>query len=117
MSRGAAWPVILVGVGLAAVALLVAEGYRRAEAPARPLLPVAFVHADHSATQCIDCHHNFVDSSGGGTCYNCHKQRPALAGTMEDMFHNFCFTCHIDTQRQRKHAGPTRRCRLCHGSS
>ena len=41
------------------------------ESPA-PILPMTFAHADHPTENCIDCHHNYNDDTGGGPCMNCH---------------------------------------------
>lgn len=78
------------------------------------LLAVAFDHADHRETPCADCHHNFVDGSGGGTCYNCHKYHPEIAAEMETMFHDFCFGCHVSRRQEGEDSGPMRECRGCH---
>ncbi len=80
----------------------------------RPLLPVTFDHADHRETACADCHHNFVDDTGGGTCYNCHKYEPEIAAHIEDMFHEFCFTCHVQMRVEGEESGPMRECGGCH---
>lgn len=37
-----------------------------------PILPMSFAHADHPTENCIDCHHNYNDNTGGGPCMNCH---------------------------------------------
>lgn len=81
----------------------------------RPQLPVAFEHADHQATPCADCHHNFVDDTGGGACYNCHKLTPELAADIEQQFHTFCRDCHLQVRLRGEDAGPLRQCSGCHG--
>lgn len=114
MNRRAIWPFALGGVCLAVVLLLLAEGYRNQNAAQQPMLPVVFDHADHSTSQCIECHHNFVDDTGGGTCYVCHKHSPEIAAQMEKMFHDFCFGCHVSTRVEGEESGPMRECKGCH---
>lgn len=108
---------LLTGV-LAAVllALLVAAGlgYRDSALAARGQLPVAFEHSDHATTPCADCHHNFIDDTGGGACYYCHKMEPAINRQIEDMFHTFCRDCHLQTREDGEDAGPLRACSQCH---
>lgn len=79
-----------------------------------PQLPVAFEHADHRKVPCADCHHNFIDETGGGACYNCHKLTPEIAADMEAMFHDFCRDCHVRTRTAGEDSGPLRQCSLCH---
>ena len=114
MNRPAIWPFVLAGLVLATLLLLAAESYRAHLAPGQPMLPVVFDHGDHSATPCAECHHNFVDDTGGGTCYYCHKQSPEIAGQTEKMFHEFCFGCHVSTVMKGDDAGPMRECGGCH---
>lgn len=104
---------------VAAVCVLLALAYgffswRQAAIAARPQLPVAFEHLDHNKMPCADCHHNFVDRTGGGACYNCHKLTPEIAADMEAMFHDFCRGCHVRTRMEGADAGPLRQCSLCH---
>jgi hypothetical protein len=80
----------------------------------RPTLPVAFEHIDHNTQPCADCHHNFLDDTGGGACYNCHKLTPEVAPEMESMFHDFCRECHVQTRMLAQDSGPMRQCSLCH---
>jgi hypothetical protein len=114
MTRRAVWPFAVGGVCLAAALLLLAEGYRYQNAAEKALIPVAFDHADHSTAQCVECHHNFVDDTGGGTCYNCHKYAEDIAADMEKMFHDFCFGCHVKTRMEGEASGPMRECMGCH---
>jgi hypothetical protein len=107
------------GTAAAAVCTLLALAYAahgwRQEAIARsPQLPVAFEHLDHNRVPCADCHHNFVDDTGGGACYNCHKLTPEIAADMQTMFHDFCRDCHVRTRLAGGDAGPLRQCSLCH---
>ncbi len=98
------------------LALLVAAGlgYRDTALAARGQLPVAFEHSDHAGTPCADCHHNFVDGSGGGACYYCHKMEPEINRHIEDMFHGLCRGCHLQTREAGEDAGPLRSCSQCH---
>lgn len=114
MKRRAIWPFVLAGLALAVVLMLAAESYRVHLAPEQPLLAVVFDHADHQATACALCHHNFVDNTGGGTCYNCHKYAADITADMETMFHNFCFGCHVNTRLEGEESGPMRECGGCH---
>ena len=38
-----------------------------------PILPMNFAHLDHANENCVLCHHNYVDDTGGGLCMNCQK--------------------------------------------
>ncbi len=105
---------MLAGLIVAVLLLVAAEQYRMATVPSKPLLPVSFEHLDHKKTQCADCHHNFIDDTGGGTCYNCHKYEPEIAPDIEKMFHDFCFDCHVTTRREGEDSGPMRECAGCH---
>jgi len=108
-------PFVFAGIAIAALLLFAFEQYRFYAAPAQPMLPVLFEHADHSETACADCHHNFIDGTGGGPCYFCHKHTPEIAPAMEKMFHDFCFDCHATTLAEGEEAGPPRQCAGCHG--
>ena len=88
--------------------------WREQAIPLEPLLPTKFEHIDHTATTCAQCHHNWVDETGGGACYNCHKMSPETQVAMEPMFHEFCWGCHIETRAKDEDAGPVRECALCH---
>ena len=114
MSTRAVWPWMLAGLVVASLLLVAAEQYRVATVTSKPLLPVSFEHLDHRETQCADCHHNFLDDTGGGTCYNCHKYTPDIAPDIEKMFHDFCFACHVTTRREGEDSGPMRECAGCH---
>ncbi len=80
----------------------------------RPMLPLTFAHLDHQAVNCIACHHNFVDDTGQGLCFDCHKTDPAVNALMEEQFHSLCRDCHVEKQRLGEDGGPTRRCIDCH---
>jgi hypothetical protein len=79
-----------------------------------PQLSVAFEHADHNEQSCTLCHHNFIDDTGQGACYNCHKQTAELAPAIEATFHDFCRGCHVQTRLEGEKSGPLRQCSLCH---
>ncbi len=114
MKRRATWPFVLAGLTLAALLLFAVQEYRQQQAPDQSLLPVAFEHLDHNATACAECHHNFVDHTGGGTCYTCHKYVPEIAPGIENMFHQFCFSCHVEKRTEGEASGPMRECQGCH---
>lgn len=96
------------------VGILELETWRRQAIPQQPLLPVSFAHEDHRDVQCIDCHHNFVDGSGGGTCYACHKHDETVAHEIEAMFHELCEGCHVEKRLAGEKSGPMRECSGCH---
>jgi hypothetical protein len=113
-NRVKVWPHVLFGLILAAALLFGVENYRAAKTSAQPMLPVTFDHGDHTETNCINCHHDYNDDSGGGLCFSCHKQSPEIAADMELMFHNFCFECHVTKRQEGKDSGPQRECSGCH---
>lgn len=94
--------------------LYAAHRWRERAITLQPLLPTKFEHIDHFDTQCAECHHNWVDETGGGACYNCHKVSPEVQLEMEPMFHDFCWGCHIETRAEEEDAGPVRECAGCH---
>ena len=80
----------------------------------RPMLPLTFAHLDHRSVNCVDCHHNFIDDTGQGLCFDCHKTDPNVNALMEEQFHALCRDCHVEKQRLGEDAGPTRQCIDCH---
>ena len=105
----------LLGLAVALVIVLYrVEAWRRQAIPEQPLLPVSFGHEDHRDIQCIDCHHNFVDGTGGGTCYACHKLDEDVGHDIELIFHRFCEGCHVEKRLAGEKSGPLRECRGCH---
>lgn len=78
------------------------------------MLAVNFAHADHIEQNCISCHHNFVDDSGSGTCFDCHMTDPEVSSIIEDQFHTLCRGCHEEKLLAGEAHGPTRRCISCH---
>lgn len=111
-----------VAVVLALAALLVYGTPFSAERPARvarwqsaePLLPMSFAHADHAAENCILCHHNYVDSTGGDPCMYCHVTNAEVYPALEQQFHDLCRGCHEEKDRARMDGGPVRECIACH---
>ena len=114
MSKGVKYPLLTVLLILALGLVYGGFVWRQTEVIERPQLAVAFEHIDHSAEPCADCHHNFIDDTGGGACYNCHKQTPELALDIEEMFHDFCRGCHLEKRMNAQDSGPLRQCSLCH---
>ncbi len=80
----------------------------------RPMLHVNFEHTTHKEVQCVSCHHNFIDTSGHGICYHCHKYHAEVAVSIEEMFHTFCRDCHRETKTEGEAAAPVRQCGTCH---
>jgi hypothetical protein len=80
-----------------------------------PTLPVHFPHEKHTTVNCVTCHHNFVDKTGLGSCFDCHRQpRPDLTRSAEATFHTFCRDCHTELAHTTTKHGPTRACSACH---
>ena len=74
-----------------------------------------FPHENHRTVNCIACHHNFVDKSGFGGCYDCHRSaRRDLPQAAEATFHEFCRDCHSGFARDQSKHGPVRACSGCH---
>ena len=82
--------------------------------PEGPMLAVSFAHADHTHETCISCHHNYVDDTGTGMCFDCHKTDETVADLIEEQFHGLCRDCHIEKQAAGETHGPTRQCSACH---
>lgn len=80
----------------------------------RPLLPLTFAHLDHRTVSCVACHHNFIDDTGQGLCFDCHKTDPAVNALIEDQFHTLCRDCHLERQSLGEDGGPARQCIDCH---
>ena len=79
-----------------------------------PMLALSFAHLDHQEVNCIVCHHNFVDQTGDGLCFDCHKRDPQIAPAIETMFHDLCRDCHVQRQHDDLEGGPPRACFSCH---
>ena len=114
MTRGAGFVAVLAGtLALTGLAYII-HTCRHDASMQPPQLPVAFEHLDHSKVPCADCHHNFLDETGGGACYNCHKLTPDIAADTEATFHDFCRGCHVRTRAAGEDSGPLRECSQCH---
>lgn len=77
-------------------------------------LPVSFAHVDHTGENCLYCHHNYVDDTGQGLCFECHRTDEEVAHLFEEQFHDMCRGCHEDKQAEGSDHGPTRECIACH---
>ena len=104
---------IVVGAALVAIVVMLIVLREKNIADA-PMLPVNFAHMDHKSVNCIDCHHNFTDSTGLGLCFQCHKTDPTIAAHIEQQFHDLCRNCHVEKQALAEDGGPTRQCFACH---
>lgn len=78
------------------------------------ILPMTFGHEDHSQENCLVCHHNYNDNTGGDPCMYCHVNNMEVAPMLEEQFHTLCRDCHEERQLEGKTGGPTRRCLDCH---
>ena len=79
-----------------------------------PILPMTFAHLDHTSVGCIDCHHNYVDDTGGEPCMICHVTNADVWPLLEEQFHGFCRGCHEDLAATNDDGGPPRQCMGCH---
>lgn len=112
----------LAAVVLATAALLVYGTPLNVEKPViahrwqspDPILPMTFAHEDHAAENCVQCHHNYVDGTGGTPCMYCHVTNEEIYPLLEAQFHELCRDCHEKKQRLGEAGGPTRRCIDCH---
>jgi len=78
------------------------------------ILPMNFAHLDHAQENCIDCHHNYVDGTGGGLCMNCHVTDQTIWPLLEYQFHDLCRGCHAEKAALGEDGGPPRECMACH---
>jgi predicted CXXCH cytochrome family protein len=106
------------GIALAALLLLPTPigGLRLLQTATMPApLHAFFPHENHRTVNCIVCHHNFVDKTGFGSCYDCHRSaRADLPQALEATFHRFCRDCHSALAREQSKHGPVRECSGCH---
>ena len=79
-----------------------------------PILPMNFAHLDHVGENCVVCHHNYADDTGGGLCMNCHVTDPQVWPLLERQYHDLCRTCHAEKAAQGIDGGPPRECMACH---
>jgi hypothetical protein len=113
------WTLVASCITVAALALLPAPigGLRLLQPAVTPsTLHAFFPHEQHRSVDCVACHHNFIDKTGTGNCYDCHRSaRPDLHQASEATFHEFCRGCHVKLalERSEKH-GPVRECSGCH---
>lgn len=111
-----------IAIVLAVVALFVFGTPFSTERPERvsrwqsaaALLPMSFAHEDHASENCILCHHNYVDDTGGDPCMYCHVTNPDVYPELEQHFHDLCRGCHEDKEREGETGGPVRACVECH---
>ncbi len=75
---------------------------------------MTFAHIDHATVNCIDCHHNYIDATGGGLCMNCHMTNADVWPLLENQFHDLCRSCHAEKAALGEDGGPPRRCIACH---
>lgn len=109
-----AWVVGCVVVAAFGIALVLLGDAREQMIVGQGLLPVNFAHKDHSQQSCLQCHHNFVDSTGSLPCLECHKTDPQVQHLVEAQFHDLCRGCHMEQQLLGEAAGPVRQCVDCH---
>jgi predicted CXXCH cytochrome family protein len=92
-------------------ALALREPFLRRSEP----LVLGFPHNKHRAVNCIQCHHDFADRSGGDSCISCHRSaRAAIRVGAEARFHDFCLGCHRDPPAYLTGHGPVTACSTCH---
>jgi predicted CXXCH cytochrome family protein len=78
-------------------------------------LALDFPHDKHRAVNCIQCHHDYVDRSGEGSCVSCHRGTgAAIRVGVEARFHDFCLGCHRDPPPHLSGHGPVTGCDTCH---
>ncbi len=80
----------------------------------RKILPMTFDHEHHVPVNCVDCHHNYVDDTGGGLCMNCHVTDQDVWPLFENQFHALCRDCHAEKTALGEIGGPPRECMACH---
>ncbi len=78
------------------------------------ILPMNFAHLDHAPVNCVTCHHNYIDDTGGGLCMNCHVSDQRIWPLLEKQFHGLCRGCHEEKAALGETSGPPRRCVACH---
>jgi predicted CXXCH cytochrome family protein len=78
-------------------------------------LVLDFPHDQHRTVACTQCHHDFTDRSGEGSCISCHRSgRADLRAGAEARFHDFCLGCHRDPPAYLTAHGPVTGCDTCH---
>jgi predicted CXXCH cytochrome family protein len=92
-------------------ALALRESFVRRGEP----LVLGFPHDKHRQVNCIQCHHDFADRTGAGSCVSCHRSgRADLRAGAEARFHDFCLGCHRDPPAYLSGHGPVTGCSTCH---
>ena len=112
-------PNLLAAIALFLLPLPIATPHLLQPVATPTLLPVNFPHEKHRTVGCVQCHHNFTDKTGTGSCLDCHRStRPDLTASAEATFHVFCRNCHTQLAETTtdKH-GPTRECSTCHAKA
>ena len=103
--------VALLALVRGGTALALREPFLRRSEP----LVLGFPHQKHRAVNCIQCHHNFADRSGGDSCISCHRSGgAAIRVGAEARFHDFCLGCHRDPPAYLIGHGPVTGCSTCH---
>lgn len=80
----------------------------------QPILPMSFAHLDHVKENCLLCHHNYADDTGGDMCMNCHMTNQDVWPLLENQFHDLCRGCHAEKAAAGIDGGPPRKCMACH---
>ncbi len=78
------------------------------------ILPMSFAHVDHVQENCVVCHHNYADDTGGGLCMNCHVTDQRVWPLFEQQYHALCRDCHAKKAAEEVDGGPPRECMACH---
>lgn len=102
--------VALAALTRGSAALAMRESFLHRNEP----LVLGFPHDKHRVVNCIQCHHNFADGSGAGSCISCHRSRPDISVGAEARFHDFCLSCHRDPPADPSRHGPVTGCSTCH---
>lgn len=88
---------------------------------------VTFLHKLHSGlvdvgglekVECSTCHHTYEGEGEVKVCDECHvrskKKIVNKAPNLKKAYHYRCRSCHKYTMKEGKHAGPNKKCKLCH---
>lgn len=107
--------ILLAGL-LSVWGLLALRDYQQTARAQADFLPVTFAHSKHQGVNCASCHHEFIDDTGRGLCFDCHKTDPTVNASIEVQFHELCWGCHVEKQAAGEAHGPTRQCISCHAA-
>jgi predicted CXXCH cytochrome family protein len=112
---------VLVALMMSAAAIAALLAGRITSALRQPVIarakamPLDFPHGKHVAVNCLICHHNYADATGGDYCIGCHRSsRSDLKLGVEARFHAFCFECHRHPTANLERHGPVSGCAVCH---